>query len=243
MNLSDSRTAGHGLPRRVSAMEAVVADLRQAVEGGSLAVGEKLPSEASLAKQYGVSRPVIREALRGLQALGLVASHTGKGTYVASDRPAENPIFGSYSARDLIEVRRHVEIPVCGYAATRHTQDDLDMLTSLTERMEEETDSVAWVALDMLFHISIAQASANPAFRRVIEEIRDALGRQSTVLNQIAGRREQSNAEHRGIVEAIAAGEADRARQAMAIHLEQVESALTSIVRFASPGTEDEKTP
>jgi DNA-binding FadR family transcriptional regulator len=212
-------------------MEAVLADIRKAIESGVLAVGDKLPSETQLAQQYGVSRPVLREALRGLQALGLVVSHTGKGSYVASNRPAENPMFGSYSLRDLLEVRRHVEIPISGYAALRHTDDDLDMLESLIDRMESETDSIAWVALDTLFHITVAQASANPAFQRVIEEVRDALSRQSRVLNQVGGRREVSNAEHRRIVEAITAGDDELARQAMAEHLEHVESAWSSIVR------------
>jgi DNA-binding FadR family transcriptional regulator len=227
VNLSDSQTGG---PRHVSAIEAVLADIRGVIESGSLAVGDKLPSEAQLARQYGVSRPLLREALRGLQALGLVVSHSGKGSYVASNRPVENPIFGSYSLRDLLEVRKHVEIPISGYAALRHTDDDLDMLESLIERMEEENDSIAWVALDTLFHITIAQASGNPAFQKVIEEVRDALGRQSRVLNQVGGRREFSNAEHRRIVEAITAGDDELARQAMADHLQHVESAWTSIV-------------
>jgi len=211
-------------------MEAVLVDIRQAIESNVLPVGEKLPAEAQLAKQYGVSRPVLREALRGLQALGLIVSHTGKGSYVASNRPVENPIFGSYSLRDLAEVRRHVEIPICGYAALRRTEDDLDMLESLIERMEEETDSIAWVALDTLFHITIAQAAANPAFQKIIEEIRDALGRQSRMLNQIGGRREKSNAEHRRILEAVTAADHELAEQAMAEHLAHVESAWASIM-------------
>jgi DNA-binding FadR family transcriptional regulator len=212
-------------------MDVVFADIRTAIEGGRLQVGEKLPSEAQLAKQYGVSRPVLREALRGLQALGLVVSRTGKGSYIASHRPSENPMFGSYSLRDLVEVRRHVEIPIAGYAASRRTDHDLDLLASLIDRMAEETDGIAWVALDTLFHIAIAQASANPAFQKVIEEIRDALGRQSAVLNQIGGRRERSNAEHRRIFEAITSGEDELAQAAMADHLEHVESTWTSIVR------------
>lgn len=224
-------------------MEAVLADIRGAIESHALAVGDKLPSETQLAQQYGVSRPVLREALRGLQALGLIVSHTGKGSYVASNRPVENPMFGSYSLRDLLEVRHHVEIPIAGYAALRHTDDDLDMLESLIDRMESETDSIAWVALDTLFHITIAQASANPAFRKVIEEVRDALSRQSRVLNQVGGRREVSNAEHRRIVEAITAGDDELARQAMTDHLRHVESAWTSIVQAKTPSPAEETHP
>jgi DNA-binding FadR family transcriptional regulator len=228
MNLSDSPAAGP--VHRVSAMEAVLAHLRAAIERGEYAVGDKLPAEASLGRQFEVNRSVVREALRGLQALGLTVSRTGKGTFVVSNRPVQNPAFGSYSARDLFEVRRHVEVPAAGYAARRHTPDDLDMLTRLLERMASETDNTAWVALDSLFHITIAQASGNPVFGKVIEEIRDALAKQSAFLNQLGDRRAASNDEHQHIVDAIAQGSEDAAAGAMTTHLEHVENALTSIV-------------
>jgi DNA-binding FadR family transcriptional regulator len=214
----------------VSAMEAVLAHLRASIERGEYAVGGKLPSEAALSREFEVSRSVIREALRGLQALGMTESKTGKGTFVTATGPADNPTFGPYSARDLIEVRRHVEIPVAGYAAVRRSQDDLDLLAHLLDRMDAETDNTAWVALDSLFHITIAQSSGNPVFGKVIEEIRDALARQSAFLNQLGDRRRQSNIEHREIVTAIADGSETAAVEAMTAHLTHVEATLTSIV-------------
>lgn len=214
----------------MSAMEAVLAHLRSQIERGVYPVGGKLPSEASLSREFEVSRSVVREALRGLQALGMTESKTGKGTFVTATGPADNPTFGPYSARDLIEVRRHVEIPVAGYAALRRSQDDLDLLGHLVERMDAETDNTAWVALDSLFHITIAQASGNPVFGKVIEEIRDALARQSAFLNQLGDRRRQSNVEHRAIVTAIASSEESAAVDAMTAHLTHVEATLTSIV-------------
>ncbi|MGW7054845.1 FadR/GntR family transcriptional regulator [Streptomyces sp. NPDC054887] len=233
MVLSDSRTGG-GAPRRISAMEAVSGHLRDAIERGELAIGEKLPTEAELGRRFEVSRSVVREALRALQALGLTVSRAGKGTYVAATGPDQNPIFGSYSARDLLEVRRHVEIPVAGYAAVRRTRDDVDLLTDLIGQMEQEPDPTAWVALDTLFHVSVAQASGNPVFHKIIEEIRDALARQSSFLNQLGDRRRQSDLEHRALVEAIVGGSEGAAVQAMAAHLEHVEITLNTIVR---PGT------
>ncbi|MEU5258269.1 FadR/GntR family transcriptional regulator [Amycolatopsis sp. NPDC021455] len=211
-------------------MEAVLAHLRSSIERGQYAVGEKLPSEAALSREFEVSRSVIREALRGLQALGMTESKTGKGTFVTATGPADNPTFGPYSARDLIEVRRHVEIPVAGYAAVRRSQDDLDLLAHLLDRMEAETDNTAWVALDSLFHITIAQASGNPVFGKVIEEIRDALARQSAFLNQLGDRRRQSNIEHQAIVKAIESRVESAAVAAMTAHLEHVEATLNSIV-------------
>ncbi|SCE46373.1 DNA-binding transcriptional regulator, FadR family [Streptomyces sp. SolWspMP-5a-2] len=229
MNLSDSQTASQG-PRRVSAMEAVLGHLRAAIERGAYAVGDKLPSEAELCRSLEVSRPVLREALRALQTMGLTVSRTGKGTFVVANT-VEDPTFGDYAASDLLEVRRHVEIPVAGYAALRRTSEDLDHLAHLLERMERETDTTSWVALDTLFHLAVAQAAQNPVFRRVIEEIRDALARQSAFLNELGGRREQSNREHRAIVEALLDGSEPDAVEAMTHHLDRVETTLTDIVR------------
>lgn len=228
MNLSDSRTAGQ--LRRVSAMEVVLSQLRAAIEGGQVQVGDKLPAEAALSAEFGVSRAVVREALRGLQALGLTESRTGRGTFVVASRPAEQLNFGRYTARDLLEVRRHVEVPVAGYTAARRTPDDLDRLWQLVDRMDAETDTTTWVALDSLFHIAIAHASGNPAFARVIEEIREALAQQSSLLNQVADRRGESNGEHRRIVAAIAEGVPDAAEAAMTAHLVHIESAVSTLV-------------
>ena len=130
-----------------------------------------------------------------------------------------------------------MEVPAAGYAATRHSPDDLDALTELLERMERETDGTVWVALDSLFHIGIARASGNPVFAKVIEEIRDALARQSAFLDQLGGRREGSNAEHRRIVEAIVAGSRQAAIEAMTAHLDHVETAVTDIVGTETAAT------
>jgi DNA-binding FadR family transcriptional regulator len=229
MNLSDRQTARP--VRRVSAMDAVLAELRRAIEAGEYAVGDKLPSEATLVRDLGVSRPVVREALRGLQALGMTESQSGRGTFVVSERAVDNPTFGPYSARDLLEVRRHIEVPAAAYAADRHTDDDIDELRELLDRMEDEQDDAVWVALDSLFHIAVARASANPVFGKVIEEIREALATQSAFLNKLGeGRRQAADREHRLIVEAIASRSPETAEAAMRSHLDRVDHTLVDIV-------------
>jgi DNA-binding FadR family transcriptional regulator len=241
MNLSDSQTGG-AVPRRVSAMEAVLTHLRGAIERGDYAIGDKLPSEAELCRTLEISRPVLREALRALQTMGLTVSKTGMGTFVVATA-VEDPTFGDYAASDLLEVRRHVEIPVAGYAALRRTPENLDHLAHLLDRMQRETDTTAWVAMDTLFHLAVAEAAQNPVFRRVIEEIRDALARQSAFLNELGGRREQSNREHRAIVEALIDGSELDAVEAMSHHLDRVETTLTDIVRSAHTDTPTEGGP
>ncbi|MBE4718392.1 FadR/GntR family transcriptional regulator [Pseudarthrobacter sp. AB1] len=242
MNLSDSPTAGQPAPpasaslpgaqplARLSAAEAVFNAIRSDIESGTAAVGGKLSSEASLAQQYGVSRSVIREALRSCTALGLTVTKTGKGTFVVADKVASDLTLGQYSARDLTEARPHIEVPAAGLAAQRRTGEELETLRHIVAAMSTETDPESWVALDSSFHALIARASGNKVFASVVGEIRGALAHQSETLNMVADRQHASDAEHEKILAAIEAGSADGASHAMAEHLHAVGAALDSIL-------------
>jgi DNA-binding FadR family transcriptional regulator len=236
VNLSDSRTAGQqsgaGLfpLARLSAAEAVFNAIRNDIQSGALAVGAKLSSEAALATQYGVSRSVIREALRSCTALGLTVTKTGRGTFVVADHVANDLVLGQFSARDLTEARPHIEVPAAGLAAGRRTPEDLEILRGIMASMTAETDPEAWVALDSGFHAAIARASGNKVFESVVADIRDALAHQSETLNMVADRQYASDVEHRLILDAIEAGSAADASAAMAEHLRAVGEALDSIL-------------
>ena len=228
MNLSDSRTAGQPV-ERFSAAEAVFKDLLAQIREGRLAVGEKLPSEAALAQGYGVSRSVIREALRSCAALGLTVSRTGKGTFVVSQRVAEDLALGAYSARDLHEARPHIEVPAAGLAARRRTEEDVRLLQDVVAAMAAEDDPQAWVELDTSFHAAVARISHNRVFEKVIADIREALFHQSETLNVVAARQKRSDEEHLRIFHAIRDGAADEAEAAMQDHLSAVRGALGAI--------------
>jgi GntR family transcriptional repressor for pyruvate dehydrogenase complex len=228
MNLSDSRTAGQPV-ERFSAAEAVFKDLLAQIQEGRLAVGEKLPSEAALAQGYGVSRSVIREALRSCAALGLTVSRTGKGTFVVSQRVAEDLALGAYSARDLHEARPHIEVPAAGLAARRRTEEDVRFLQDVVAAMAAEDDPQAWVELDTSFHAAVARISHNRVFEKVIADIREALFHQSETLNVVAARQKRSDEEHLRIFHAIRDGAADEAEAAMQDHLAAVRGALGAI--------------
>ena len=231
MNLSDSRTAGQPAPlARLSAAEAVFNAIRQDIESGAVPVGSKLSSEATLSQQYGVSRSVIREALRSCTALGLTVTKTGKGTFVMADKVANDLTLGQYSARDLTEARPHIEVPAAGLAAERRSDEELETLRHLVAAMRTETDPESWVALDSSFHAAIARASGNRVFASVVADIRDALAHQSETLNMVADRQHASDTEHRDILAAIEAGSPEDARAAMAHHLDAVGLALESIL-------------
>lgn len=239
MNLSDSSTARQSDPlpgdptrrplARLSAAEAVLAELRGDIESGRVPVGSKLPAEAALAARYGVSRSVVREALRSCAALGLTETHTGKGTFVVSGSVSSDLVLGRYSARDLTEARPHIEVPAAGLAAQRRTEEDLATLKGIVGDMALEDDPAAWVALDATFHCLIARMSGNKVFESVVVDLREALANQSETLNLVADRQRASDVEHRRIVTAIEAGSAELASEAMAEHLAAVNEALETL--------------
>src|SRR6478735_8408104 len=140
MGSSDSWTASQPQFARVSAAEAVLADLRASIERGELPVGQRLPSEAALGKRYQVSRAVVREALRSCETLGLTRTRTGSGTFVIADQVPTVLTVGNYSSRDLLEARPHVEIPAAGLAAIRSNEPARIELQRLVDQMEAATD-------------------------------------------------------------------------------------------------------
>jgi DNA-binding FadR family transcriptional regulator len=229
VNLSDSWTAGQRIVR-VSAAEAVFSSLRKAIEDGRLAVGARLSSEAVLAQQYGVSRSVIREALRSCASLGLTETRTGKGTFVVADRVGGDLALGQYSARELTEARPHIEVPAAGLAAQRRSDDELQLLRDIVAAMVREADPQAWVALDATFHAAIARMSGNRVFEKVVADIRDAMANQSETLNMVAGRKGDSDTEHGEILAAIEAGSPEQASAAMSRHLAAVDAALDRVL-------------
>lgn len=226
---------------RVSAAESIFKALRTAIESGELAVGTRLSSETILAQQYGVSRSVVREALRSTTALGLTSTKTGKGSFVMADHVARDLVLGSFSARELFEARPHIEVPAAQLAARRRTKEDLESLRGIMESMLEENDPQLWVSLDGSFHAGIARASGNGVFGQVVADIREAMANQSETLNLITGRMRKSNAEHQAIFDAIANGSGDGAAQAMRVHLLAVSEAVEAI--FGQQGIRDQQGP
>jgi DNA-binding FadR family transcriptional regulator len=230
MNDLENWLSDSAILSRKSASELVFEELRNLILSGRFAAGSKLPSEAKLAAKYGVSRPIVREALRSLQILGLTETRTGSGTYVLTAAGDGDIRYGNYSARDLVEARPFVEVSAAGWAALRRSDDELSRLLALCDRMEQEEDTEAWVRLDSDFHGLIAEASKNAVFRDIVDDVREAMAQQSGLLTALGPRRQESNEEHRAIVEAIRKGAEAEAQAAMEIHLKKVEAAVSRII-------------
>ena len=215
---------------RLNAAESILEDLQEGIAQRVLPVGSRLPSELQLAKHYGVSRPVVREALRSAQALGLTQTRTGSGTYVISQLPKAPQSFDNFSTRDLMEARPAIEIPSARLAAMRRSTQQAADLLMICQKMEEEVGSSEWVELDSLFHVSVAAASGNAIFSSLVADTRNALSQQSHVINMVAHRRGPSNEEHRAIAQAIMDIDPNLAAQLMENHLTSVAEVLHQLM-------------
>ena len=211
---------------RRSAAADVQAQLQTLIETGQFKQNDRLPSEIELARSFGVSRPVVREALMSLQTLGLTTSQSGKGTFVISDRVRTPLLVGRYSPAHIKEVRRALEIPSAELAAQRRTDKDVGQLAALLARLEDADNPARRNQLDADFHVAIASASGNPLLVKLIEDMRTVLEEHSLALAKAPHRRKAAHIEHSIIYDAIVRRDAGAAAAAMAAHLDAAEQAF-----------------
>lgn len=219
--------------RGATLSEKVAANITQTIMDGDLAPGQKMPSERELGEQFGVSRTVIREAVRSLVASGLVEAHSGRSLRVAEVGPeAVSRAMGMFLHRsDAIdyrrvhEVRAALEIDMVGYAAERATPEDVAHLRELNDKLGTvaEADVERAAELDVAFHHAIGQATGNALFPVLLEAIGPVLLEIRRRAFQSPELRRYALQAHQQILDRIAAGEAEEARAAMRAHLETAE--------------------
>jgi GntR family transcriptional repressor for pyruvate dehydrogenase complex len=216
--------------RREPRLSDKVADaMLETILSRELKVGERLPSERELGEQFGVSRTVVREAVRALVAKGVIEVRSGSGLRVAAVDAAavieSMSLFlrgGSFDFEKVHEVRALLEVHIAGLAAERATDKDLARLREVHERMEHEADDLEAAARDDLeFHRAIARATQNDLYLVVLDSIGSTLidiRRQ----NIRSGSMPTTVGQHVQILESITTRDAAGARDAMATHLEGV---------------------
>jgi GntR family transcriptional regulator, transcriptional repressor for pyruvate dehydrogenase complex len=194
--------------------------------------GDRLPSERELGEQFGVSRTVVREAVRALVAKGLIEVRSGSGLRVAAvDASAVRESMSLYihgsSNLDypkVHEVRAMLEVEMAGLAAERRTEADIERLSEACKHMEAVSKDVESAALaDVEFHREIAKATHNELYLVMLDAIGDALVeiRRRNLTRPPAMK--NTLADHSRIRDAIAAGASRKARDAMREHLDHVE--------------------
>jgi GntR family transcriptional repressor for pyruvate dehydrogenase complex len=213
---------------------ALVAGLKDMISSGELHPGSKLPPERELARQFGVNRGSIRQALKALDVMGIVYQRVGDGTYLKHDAstmlgaPLDFLILvDGITFQELFEARRIVEPELAARAASRRSEDDLTELGKAVAAMKANPamDAEELAEQDLRFHETIWRASGNRVCQRMFSSLHQAMTRSLTVTSSLRDDGTPLVA-HEEMLLAIQAGEAERARSLMFEHLLQGESTL-----------------
>lgn len=230
--------------RRPRLADRLVDRVRGKIVGGALAPGAKLPTEAQMAEEYGVSRTVVREAIARLSADGLVNARQGAGVFVTEEAPAA---FAHLAAEvtnkvalvlNVLEVRMAIEIEAAAIAAQRRSPSQLaDINSALGEFDQLLSTGQPTGAADFAFHRAIATATNNPFYVEILDVLgrrtipRDLVTTVSSALLQSQEYQQRLQREHRDIMEAIADGDGSAARDAMRRHLSASQRRYQALLR------------
>ncbi|KKX29312.1 FadR/GntR family transcriptional regulator [Rhizobium sp. LC145] len=214
---------GEHLPARIAAQ------IGREISEGRISPGEKLPTEHLLARTFGVSRSVVREAIAQLRNEGLVETRQGVGAFATeierrqSLRIEQGDLSNRESFRDLFQLRIPLEIEAAGLAAIHHVPEEL---AKIDEALEQMTGAEKWteqgIVADLAFHRAIAAATHNEYFPLFIGFIAERISlainaaRAAAILEEIV---EVTIAEHVSIRDAVAGRDPVKAREAMRYHL------------------------
>ncbi|WIY02595.1 GntR family transcriptional regulator [Amycolatopsis mongoliensis] len=232
--------AGEALFRPVragNAFEETVERLLQAIRLGVVGVGERLPSERELAERLGVSRVTLREAIRALSDAGYVESRRGRygGTFVNDTLPGppERSPGGKVepvALEDALSLRYVLETGAAEMAAARSLSpaDRQHLTGTLAEAAGADLDD--YRRKDSRLHLAIAEVTASGSLTTAMADARTRVNQLLDRIPLLPPNLEHSNAQHEAIVDAILAGDAPAARQAMAEHIEGTASLLRAFL-------------
>lgn len=206
--------------------------IERAILSGEFPVGSRLPPERELAAQLGVSRGAVREAIRKLQAQGILESFPGpgRGTRItAGQSQALGQMFrlhlaiAANSVEDLYTARIALEGATAALAAKHWTPAALVELERILDEMDETTDLPTFNAMDTQFHVEVARTARNPLIGDLTSAIREALRgpilEQSKAMEDWQEFRLRLITEHRGVFEAIADRDPELAQERMERHI------------------------
>ena len=224
---------------RLRVFEHAVEQIRELILQGAFGPGEKLPTELELSKQLNIGRSSIREALRVLEAEGLIKVRRGAGAYVAPEggqmrariEVARWLVEREETLGQLLQVRESIEGLTAALAASRASTLALVELKEIVERQsaiaeesavhrEEHVDEMA--NLDARFHMTISALSGNDIADEIVLHVLPAFTESNKAVLYVGGRAERLVQEHRLVLAAIEAGNPDEAERAMRSHIARV---------------------
>ncbi|WP_316976254.1 FadR/GntR family transcriptional regulator [Shumkonia mesophila] len=232
--------------RRKALPEEIAQVLEREIADGTMQRGERLPTEAELSVQFGVSRNVLREAIARLKRDGLIQTRQGLGAFVTENPPSLAYRIGTenLSAQDdlryVFELRAEVETGAAALAAERRSEAQLARIRETVNEMAEAVSHGAdGVAADAAFHRAIAESSNNPYYRDFMIFLAVSVTQSIAVARRHSARFDEwtpkVQREHEHIYEAIAGRDAEAARKAVRTHLTRAAHRLGLIDRTDEP--------
>lgn len=226
-------------PDRTRLTDTVTGYVIDRVASRALRPGDTLPGEAEFARQLNVSKPVVREALGRLAALGLVQIQQGKPTTIQplSAGPFQGLLRMAVQAhdnglREALELRRALETEVAGLAAERASAAQLIGIEAALEAMAaNKHDLDRWLAADFSFHIALVRASENRLLELLVDALADVMRYSMRLLGLQTDLRDPAVtlARHAAIFDAVRERDVPGARRAMEVHFEATRSVVLAI--------------
>ncbi len=238
--------------RRISAPEAIVCHLLERIRRGDFGPGARLPSERELQEELGVGRLSLREALARLSALGVIRVEHGRGAFVQKQVNGEAlnqalvPLFPERSVKalqDLVDARALIEGELAALAAARRSKADVDRLRAVLDQPGATRQSDSGLAeLDYRFHREVAEVADNEFLAVMLEALSDHI--RNFLLHYVRAHGDADSVidRHRPILEAIATGDPERARDCARKHVEICKSSLEAYVKSRQPAGNEEET-
>jgi GntR family transcriptional repressor for pyruvate dehydrogenase complex len=228
---------------RSSLVDTVVDQIRNLIEHGHLAAGERLPSESELVERLCVSRSVLREAVSRLETMGLVSVQRGRGMFVGDPRSLSSCVqmvrtAMAISPREMeqfAEFRAAIECISARKAAERATPEDLAELEERLRQIDLTDDYHESIRRDFYFHHKIVEMTGNALMTNVMEVIQQFVLAGMVQTTPAPRNREGSQKLHRSIFEAIKSGDPDAAEKAMQTHMDMVAVALQRAEKQREP--------
>ena len=252
--VSEKQGTINGLERitRTSVRDQTLEQLKNFIVSGELGPGGRLPSERALSEALGVGRYSVREALKILEAVGLVESRPGDGTFLAT-RTGEQfgRILGMSLAAwggaiiEILDAREMIEVEAARAAAERATEQDLLNLSHELERMRlgaQQMDIPEYLSADMEFHRRIAEASHNAIIWQFVSNLADLLEEvlQEAKFDEMPAQAE-GGASHQDVYRAIAGRDKQAAARLMGRHIQFTTEVWQTMISLTAPGNRSRK--
>jgi len=214
---------------RNTLVESVVDQLLTLIKNGSLAPGDRLPSERDLMESLKVGRSTIREALRSLAMMNLVDMRPGQGSFVKEMNLSSviNPemlstLMDRNLTADLLEMRKMIEAPAMELAAKRATEEELRALQAIVNECRKlHAKGISTAELSACLHLELARCTHNGVLVMFIESVLGLLTERGTLLEHHQGYNDWEINSHQELVDALTARDGHLAHRLMARHLEE----------------------